>query len=412
MIEQLFEDLNLYLKTRDRGFYSRKWELVTRAVETFNKVNYEGFAFLYNAAFSLAWQLQDDFKQDQSRIRDRIIKPAQALLSPDPLPGGPNTAWIVNNAQRGMYAPWKHVEGFLAGQRPCYVYIFSYASPESIKDIEAMGHTVRVFAGDTGEKVASIRAACELDKIGTLIAETYTAVPLTLFAMRSAPVQMYLSPGFQLFPADVTLIPETQDVMVKSFEIVPSPMRHDALFRVAEPKAREYPLIFGCLSRYEKMSVDYLGTVGQILDTTGGVFMAYGRGDLPDVHPKIIKCGIEKPEVALGSMDVYLDTFPTCGGVSVWEAMAAQVPVITLASETMQSWNNLKPYVTASKKLYIEAAIEASSETPLRRLIIEQGLNQARQFADVQKAGAALDRIIEKWQSRTIPNSKPPSPTG
>jgi hypothetical protein len=158
--------------------------------------------------------------------------------------------------------------------------------------IEAMGHTVRVFAGDTGEKVASIRAACELDKIGTLIAETYTAVPLTLFAMRSAPVQMYLSPGFQLFPADVTLIPETQDVMVKSFEIVPSPMRHEALFRVAEPKAREYPLIFGCLSRYEKMSVDYLGTVGQILDATGGVFMAYGRGDLPDVHPKIIKCGI------------------------------------------------------------------------------------------------------------------------
>jgi len=111
-------------------------------------------------------------------------------------------------------------------------------------------------------------------------------------------------------------------------------------------------------------------------------------------------------------MDVYLDTFPTCGGVSVWEAMAAQVPVITLASETMQSWNNLKPYVTASKKLYIEAAIQASGDTPLRRLIIEQGLTQARKFADVQKAGAALDRIIDKWQSRTIPNSKPPSPTG
>ena len=72
MIENLLENLNLYLKTRDRSFYSCKWELVTKAVEAFNKVNFEGFAFLYNAAFSLAWQLQDDFKQDQILIRDRI----------------------------------------------------------------------------------------------------------------------------------------------------------------------------------------------------------------------------------------------------------------------------------------------------------------------------------------------------
>jgi hypothetical protein len=310
----LVDDLDKYLRTRDRSYYPRKWELVEQAVKAFGHSDFDLFCGLYNAAFSLAWQLQDDFKEDQYKILERIIKPAQSLFRAEPLPGGPNTAWLLNNASRGMYAPFKHVEGFLAGQRPCYVYVFQSAVADVLKDIEAMGHTVRVFQGAPSDVCAQIRAACEIDQIGTLIAETYTAIPMALFALRTAPVQMYLSPGFQLFPADVTLIPETQDVMVESFEMVPSPMRHETLFRKLETKPREHPLIFGCLSRYEKMSLEYLEAVGKILDKTGGVFMAYGRGDLPAVHKNIIACGIERPELALGSIDVYLDTFPTCGG--------------------------------------------------------------------------------------------------
>ena len=130
------------------------------------------------------------------------------------------------------------------------------------------------------------------------------------------------------------------------------------------------------------------------------------------MHKNIIACGIERPELALGSIDVYLDTFPTCGGVSVWEAMAAQVPVISLESETMRSWNNFKPYVTKSVDLYIEAACEVAVDSPLRTLIIKEGLCQAKKFANVEEAGKRLDGIIDKWQSRTIPNSRPPSPTG
>ena len=408
----LVDDLDKYFRTRDRSYYPRKWELVEQAVKAFGHSDFDLFCGLYNAAFSLAWQLQDDFKEDQYKILERIIKPTQSLFRAEPLPGGPNTAWLLNNASRGMYAPFKHVEGFLAGQRPCYVYVFQSAVADVLKDIEAMGHTVRVFQGAPSDVCAQIRAACEIDQIGTLIAETYTAIPMALFALRTAPVQMYLSPGFQLFPADVTLIPETQDVMVESFEMVPSPMRHETLFRKLETKPREHPLIFGCLSRYEKMSLEYLEAVGKILDKTGGVFMAYGRGDLPAVHKNIIACGIERPELALGSIDVYLDTFPTCGGVSVWEAMAAQVPVISLESETMRSWNNFKPYVTKSVDLYIEAACEVAVDSPLRTLIIKEGLCQAKKFANVEEAGKRLDGIIDKWQSRIIPNSRPPSPTG
>lgn len=408
----LVHELDNYLQTRDRSYYPKKWGLVDRAVKEFGNCHFDLFYGLYNGAFSLAWQLQDDFKEDQYLIRDRIINPAQNLFTPEPLKGGAKTAWLLNNASRGMYAPFKHVEGFLAGQKPCYVYVFQSAVPSVLEDIKDMGHTVRVFTGSPLDICANIRAACEIDEIGTLIAETYTAIPLALFSLRTAPVQMYLSPGFQLFPADVTLIPETQDVMVESFEMVPSPMRHETLFRKLETKPREHPLVFGCLSRYEKMSLEYLETVGKILDKTGGVFMAFGRGDLPKVHKNIIACGIERPEVALGSIDVYLDTFPLCGGVSVWEAMAAQVPVISLESETMRSWNTFKPYVTKSVDLYIEAACEVSMDSPLRTLIIKEGLCQAKKFANVEEAGARLDGIIEKWQSRTIPNSRPPSRTG
>lgn len=406
------DDLAEYMQTRDRRFHPRKWDLIRQAVEAFPAVDFDTWAFLYNAAFSLAWQLQDNFKQDQHNILERIIRPARRLFEKAPLAGGPHTAWLLNNATRGMYAPYKHVEGFLAGQRPCFVYVFSKADPEVVADLEAMGHKVRVFEGTQTDIVAQIRLSCEIDKIGALIAETYTSVPMALFSMRTAPLQVYLSPGFQLFPADVTLVPETQDVMTSPFEIVPSPMRHETLFRKIEPTPRKHPLIFGCLSRYEKMSREYLEVVGQILDKTGGVFMAFGRGTLPKIHDKIIACGIERPEVALGSMDVYLDTFPLCGGVSVWEAMAAQIPVISREDASVRSWNSFKPYVTRSTELYIDAAVEVSGETPLREIIIREGLSQAKKFVEVEKAGRKLDEIIDTWRLRTTPSSRQQYRTG
>lgn len=401
---EILEALNDYLTTRDRKYKERRWDLANHAMSWFGKVDFDTWAALYNGSISLLWQQQDDFKSCQKKIRETLIEKSLALFDQAPLSGGHNTAWILNNASRGMYAPYKHVEAFLAGQRPCFVYIFNQANPECVADLQRMGHTVRHMVGLASETTAQIRAWCEMDKIGTLIAETYTAVPLALFAMRTAPVQFYLSPGFQMFPADCVLVPETQDVMAPNAEIVPSPMRKEGLFRAAPREAREFPLIFGCLSRFEKMSIPYLEAVGKILDAAGGHFLAYGRGTLPDIHPRIRNMGFKDPVTALGSMDVYLDTFPLCGGVSVWEAMAAQVPVITLQAESVKSWNRFKPCVKTTEAEYIDAAIEASKNGPLRQHIIEEGLAQARKFVDVERAGRKLDEIIAKWHLQPIAN--------
>ena len=53
---------------------------------------------------------------------------------------------------------------------------------------------------------------------------------------------------------------------------------------------------------------------------------------------------------------MYLDSFPTCSGLSAFEAMAHGVPVVTLDHPSVASWNQFKPCVTGTVDAYMERA--------------------------------------------------------
>jgi hypothetical protein len=400
-LEELARTLGDYLATRNPSYRPRRLELARSAAAMFGGVNFNAWSYLYDAAFALMWQQMDGHKETQPEIYRELIEPSLRLFEPHPLEGGKRLAWVIHSASVGMYAPYKHVVAYLEGMSPCDVYVCNVADRNEIARLEDYGHAVFPLQGDSLSKVAQIREWCDEREIGALIADIYQSIPLALFAMRSAPRQAYLSPGFQLFPADVVYAPETQALLSPVAQRIPSPMLAEHLFADAEPLSRVGKRVYGVLGRYEKISADYLAAVSRILDADEeAVFVAYGRGTFNPPHERMIAGGVANPQRALKSIDVYLDTFPHSGGVSVWEAMANKVPVITLQDESVKEWNAFKPYVVSDVEAFVDGAVQLVN-TDLRQVVIDAGMACANKFIRPD-AGKILEEHL--WQLPPIAN--------
>ena len=390
-----------YEKTRDRRYDDLKWDLCDAVVKLFPTCDWQKFSVLYDQTFSLLWQQMEDFKDTQFQIRERLIEPARALFEEEPLYGRENTGGLIRNMTVGMYAPYKHVRAFMQGQaadgNPPIAYVYGAVDPKETHALQKLGIKVR-----NSFDPAELRAFIELDDVGTLIADSYSSHVLTLFEMRSAPIQFYLSPGFQMFPADAVLIPPTQNHWANNTIDVQSPMLWEHLYQKTELQPKPGKIVFGTLGRFEKITPEFLGTVKQILNRVeGSVFAAYGRGSLVYSDKRIMNMGFANPHAVLPNIDVYLDTFPTCGGISVWEAMAHRVPVVSLSAPSWDSWNSVKPHVMQTTDAYIEKALNL-----LKKPDTNSGYQQARSFANVNYAGKQLNEVITKWRLQILANSR------
>lgn len=394
-------DLQDYMKTRSRAYQPRRLELMAAAAKYLPHLEPNDAANLYNMAFSCAWQQHEDFRADQTFIREILIDAMGPIPKADREPKG-RLGWLLNHAALGTYAPYKHVKAYLSGMAPCEVYIHGSIHKAEARFLQERGHNITHFQGLLSEVADDIHRACEQDGIGCLISDIYTAVPLMVFRRRAAPLQAYLSPGFQLFPADVVLLPETQEIIGHPrhvTEFIPTAVLPEDLCRKTNTQRAK---VFGVLTRAEKMSDRYLEVVSEILDKTGAEFRIFGRGHPNKTHPGFRVLGIQDAHEALDSISVYLDTFPTCGGLSAYEAMAHGVPVITLNHDSVKSWNAFKPCVVQTEQEYIAAAIRAFTDGAYAGQIATEGREiAASRIANVQRAVRGLYTALERhgWQA-------------
>lgn len=353
--------LSEYMRTRSRSFQSRRYEILRDVIDTLPYLHEDEAANVYNMAFSLCWQQHENFKADQIFIRELLIDGVTGGKMPERGTAKGRVGWLVNHMAIGTYAPYKHVHAYLSGMEPCEVIVHGNIHKRDADEVMAMGHNIHHIQGDPERTTDTVRDLCEHKGIGVLISDIYLSTPLWAFRKRAAPLQAYLSPGFQLFPADVVLLPETQEPIgtnrTAALEFIPTAVAKQHLYRdIERPKPGKR---FGCLSRAEKCSEEYLRMVQTILDQTGGTFLFFGRGSLDIDDERFIHCGITNAHNALAQIDVYLDTYPTCSGLSAYEAMAHGVPVVTLDHESVHSWNLFKPHVVQTKEEYIAAACDA-----------------------------------------------------
>ena len=355
-------ELQQYMETRSREFQPRRYEILRDVICDLPYLRMDDAANLYSMAFTLCWQQHEDFQADQILIRELLIDTVTGGRMPAQGEAKGKVGWLLNHVALGTYAPFKHVYAYLSGMEPCEIIVHGNVREQEAKALVAMGHEITQVKGYPSQVVPAIKKLCREKNIAALIADIYTAIPLWCFMERIAPLQAYLSPGFQLFPADVVLLPETQEVIrntarldVGQYEFIPTCVLKEHLCTpvARKPKGK----IFGILSRAEKCSREFLVTVGRILDEVPGAeFHFYGRGELEITHPKFKAMGICNPHEALSKIDVYLDSFPTCGGLSVYEAMAHGVPIVTRSHPSVDSWNAFKPCVLSSIDEYVGTA--------------------------------------------------------
>ena len=395
-LEKVTGELQAYAATRSAGFKPRRLEILATACKYVGDLEEDDAANLYNMAFSLAWQQHDDFLADQLFIRELLID-RMGKMPPKPDTATGRVAWLVNHAAVGTYAPYKHVHAYLSGMRPCPVYVHGSIREREAAELKAMGHEVYHFKGPPSGVADAIAAQCEADGVGALISDIYTAIPLMVFNRRAAPLQVYLSPGFQLFPADLVLLPETQEAITHArhvTEFVPTCVLPEHL---CKPQAVRDATAFGVLTRAEKMSEAYLRTVARICEQTGQEFLIYGRGEPCYTHPAFKVMGIQNAHEALSNVRVYLDTYPTCGGLSCFEAMAHGVPVVTLDNPSLHSWNAFKPCVKQTEDEFIAAAVRAHKDPAFAAGIATEGREiVVSRLTNIPRAVSALYRALSR----------------
>jgi UDP-N-acetylglucosamine acyltransferase len=400
-VRDVMNTLMAYMENRDQSLRPGRYDVVREAIKYLPYLHENDAANLYNMTFSLAWQLHEDFTADQLFIRELIID-AMGKVPPrtSETAKGP-IAWLVNHVSIGTYAPYKHVHAYLSGMEPCPIYIHGSVRDREAEQLTDMGHTLYSFKGAPSDVADAIAKQCQEDGVGALISDIYSAIPLLVFQRRAAPLQAYLSPGFQLFPADVVLLPETQEVITHPrhvTEFVPTCVLPEHLCRPKEVKETH---VFGVLSRAEKMSESYLKTVGKICDLTGAEFHIYGRGTPCWNHPSFKVMGILNAHEALSNIKVYLDTFPTCGGLSCFEAMAHGIPVVTLDHDSVKSWNIFKPCTKQTEEEFIAAAVRAYKEPRFAAEIATIGRETvAGRITNIPRAVGGLYKALRRhgWQ--------------
>ena len=213
------------------------------------------------------------------------------------------------------------------------------------------------------EQFITLRDICKQMRPVKIITEMPVNIGTALYFSKVSSKIMYWSPGFTHVPwfDKVMLMPELahKDLMKnKKFIEIPKSLN----FELLNPKINLKTLnefknkyfisksdfVIGTFARYEKISVEYLDLVSQILsrDSSRKIIIA-GSNDRSLAENNLKKFIMKKQAIVLGVSDihilgnccnVFLDTIPFPCGSSAVEIMAKGKPVLSLQQKNLANY--------------------------------------------------------------------------
>ncbi len=260
--------------------------------------------------------------------------------------------------------------------------------------------------------------------VSTLTMMTYA------FMMRVAPVQIYWSMKFKpkcfqsLWDGGVSfhsLFEKYKILNDQEWRVAPW-MMVDPIDRQKIPEAqkirekyRQYDLILGTIAREEKINnEDYMNAICTLLkNNLNTVFLWTGREELSVIRERFVQEGVSDRCVFIGWIDsrlyahvfdIYLDTFPACGGLTTVQSMATGTPVVTYQTDlsvlgnfayNAYIGNEGTPQDQAElKEIFGENLLMTAGST-------EEYINMAQQLIDSKElrdtSGKAVEVFSEKY---------------
>lgn len=264
---------------------------------------------------------------------------------------------------------------------------------------------------------------------------------LAVFALHPAPVQITAwgyatSTGLQkmdYFFADPIVVPESERVDFVE-EIVDLPCVVGSYFPEPFPDIGPLPakengvITFGCLNRLHKITEECYSTWAGILKAIPNSRLLLKAGELSDeqtrttvvwqfmragVNPDRIKLLGATPWInhvrAYNLIDIALDPFPHCGGVTTMEGLLMGVPPVTLrwptlvgrTSASMLTVLGMEDWIAETANDYIALAVRKAGEIDTLGAVRE-GLRQRFQASSIgdskQYVAAVEGRYRQLWK--------------
>ena len=203
------------------------------------------------------------------------------------------------------------------------------------------------------------------------------------------------------------------------------------------PAASSGQITFGCLNNLAKLNEQVLALWGEVLRAVPNSRLLLQTSALDDAPNRArfgalcAKHGIAPSRLELrgfvpvdqslasyAEIDIALDPFPFCGGMTSLEALWLGVPVITLAGETIASRQSasmlmnlgLPELIAEDSAQYVHAAVQLARELP-RLAALRSGLRQrfaASPLMDYTGFARALEALYAKmWLDWVKPEAAP-----
>ena len=284
------------------------------------------------------------------------------------------------------------VETYLYSTQPVDVE----ADPASKRFKEYAGDRWRDLSGVCDEKAEELIRKDKIDILVDLSGHTGGG-RLGLFTRKPAPIQATAwgfahgtgCPEIDYFLADRIAVPvHERSYYAEKVVDLPCIVTYDppeyGLSGISDsPAAKNGYVTFGCFSRYEKLSTEYLATCQEILLATPNSRMEFKDnafrqpyavqrvlGIMDAVDPRRIsfRLGTSQPDhlLAYQNCDLILDPFPHSGGTCCLEQLWMGVPLVTLygtqasgrTTSSVLTALNRPDWIATSREEYIIAAVD------------------------------------------------------
>ncbi|MBI2383236.1 MAG: glycosyltransferase, partial [Gammaproteobacteria bacterium] len=394
---------------------------------------------IFNIGFQMAFKTSDDWRQTMAYLNRSLCQPYFHYLE-RVYPASSKPRILQSGRPRRIgYLTWSsQLEGSYALGR--VVYSIARGHSETIGEQnrifvysqnQSSAHTERAFAAVPGvtfrdlHKITDIAgkvAAIAADKIDALVLSGFDADSLRIVQARPASVQLYMPLGMHPMAApffDGYLLYENLaadapalGVPMEHAKILPwtldaqflCPGRSEAEIARARKSLPAGKPVFAVFCRMEKATIGFLETMAEILqrlpeaalviagpNDRSRIFDFFSSRRLSD---RVSLPGEVDPHAYHHLIDVFVDTFPMCGGLAPIEAMAKGIPTVFLDGAGTESSRGLRdPELRARDRAhYVELAVRLASDADF----LAKRRDAARSIAaNASRVGDTARAIVE-----------------
>lgn len=402
-------------------------------------------------------------RRDMRGFGDHVVKPLAAAIRDGSVgrglppvrqrpPGGETVrlAYLSQHASLGPgngVGPFAHhlLQGLARHFPQSYelsLYVWYWYDERSVAPLEKAGIRVRRFdAGSMPECIAAIADAIAEDEIDVLITDANAFLPTVLFERRVAPVQVYYMMGGQPFwplkHIDSVFRLDIDDPAIDGLpaeKCVPiglgpwdlarlapevDPVRVAAERASFPPAAR----LIGNYGRLSKITPEFLSVIEELLARHADlavVLGGYGNGQaIRDfIRERGLAGRLELVDKIVDGhvwghmIEVFLDTFPTEGGIARREVMAKGRPVVSMLSAWTQ-YDAVPPLVARDPHAYVEIVSRLLTDREFydkacaaTREFVNRGMSEPDYAATAHDAITALMRWARDRHAQLFPASE------